>query len=32
MSSREYTGMKNDMMERWFKIDDVKKSFYYMRV
>jgi hypothetical protein len=31
MCSRSYDGMKNQMMERWFKIDSIDKSFFYLR-
>jgi hypothetical protein len=30
--TRSYEKMKNLMMERWFKIDNVEKSYSYLRL
>jgi len=32
MCTRSYEKMKNVMMERWFKIDNVDKSYSYLRL
>ena len=32
MTSRSYDGMKQEMMERWFRIDEVQKGFFTLKL